>query len=212
MDSAVKRPWYRLHWVTWVVTCGLLLALINRQMDVNSGGWENTKWTHFGWPVIHLDVIEYMPASHLGAPPVSLVGVQRIIKYHWRWFALTINVVTFLLFLGSTAFAVETFFRNYRRLQFSVGNLIVITGVLGVILAMLIYKPAFLLGGRWYGLELSYLVAWRDFQQPVHWPVLLGLACTIYSLGWLALALLRRAYRLFHRHALDPAERGQHPS
>jgi len=161
-------------------------------MEVNSGGWgtttEQIKWTHFGWPVIHLNLVKSEPF-----PPS---GIQSKAKWEWRWFALVINVITYLLFLGSTCLVVEIFLRNYRRLQFSVGNLILITGVLGVILAMLTYKPEFLLGGRWYGLELSYLVAWPDVRQPLRWPVLFGLACTLYSIGWLGLTLPRRAYRL----------------
>lgn len=200
MDSVFKRPWYRLHWVTWMVIAVSLWALINRQLAVQSGGWASpfiyTKWTHFGWPFIHLDLMESGPASPGSVQP-NIKYDQPDFKYDWRPPALAINVFTVLLFLGSTAFVVEAFLRNYRKLQFSVGNLMVITGVLGVILALLSYESAFLFGARWlFGLESSYLVVWRDFQRPLFWPVLFGLTCALYSLGWLALAVLRRAYRL----------------
>jgi asparagine N-glycosylation enzyme membrane subunit Stt3 len=39
-------------------------------------------------------------------------------------------------------------------------------------------------------------ISWEDFRRPLRWPLLFGVACTIYSLGWLALAILTRAYRL----------------
>ncbi|HUE74592.1 MAG TPA: hypothetical protein VMP01_27240 [Pirellulaceae bacterium] len=200
MDSVVKRPWYRLHWVTWTVMAVLLLAFVNRQMAVQSGSWASpfiyAKWTHFGWPVVHLDLME-SGAALPGSVQPNIRYDQPVFKYDWRPLALAVNVFTLLLFLGSTAFVVESFLRNYRKLQFSVGNLIVITGVLGVILALFSYEPAFLFGARWlFGLELSYLIVWRDFQRPLLWPVLFGLACTLYSLGWLGLAILCRAYRL----------------
>lgn len=199
MDPIVKRPWYRLHWVTWTVVAVVLGALINRQMAVQTGGWASplsyAEWTHFGWPFIHLDLMETAQALPGSVQPYLKYG-QADFKYDWRPLALATNVFTLLLFLGSTAFVVESFLRNYRRLQFSVRNVIVITGVVGVILALLGYEAAFQFGARWlFGLELSYLVAWRDFQRPVYWPVLFGLACTLYFLGWLGLAICRRTSR-----------------
>jgi hypothetical protein len=189
-----------MHWVTWAVMAALLGALIHRQMAVQSGGWASelsyTKWTHFGWPFIHLDLIEAAPVSPGSIRP-NIKYLAPKINYDWRPLALAINVFTLLLFLGSTAFVVESFLRNYRKRQFSVGSLVAITGVVAVTLALLSHEPAFLFGARWlFGLELSYLIAWRDFQRPLLWPVLFGLACTLYTLGWLALAVLRCAYRL----------------
>jgi hypothetical protein len=200
MDSVVNRPWYRLHWVTWTVVAVMLLALVNRQIAVQSGSgasdYRYTKWTHFGWPFIHLDLRETGPALPGSVQPNIKYG-QPVFKYDRRPLALAINVLALLLFLVSSAFVVETFLRNYRKRQFSLRNLILITGVLGVMLALFSYEPAFAFGARWlFGLELSYLVSWRDFQRPLLWPVVFGLACPLYFLGWLGLAMLGRAYRL----------------
>ena len=211
MDSALKRPWYRLHWVTWVVMLVVTGALVYSELDehfgigTRSAGY--TDWSYFGWPRAHLELVE--SGSFVGA------GTQlpSSFEYHWRWSVLGINLLVCIGIMGSTTYAAESCLRSPNRLQFNLRALLALTGVVAVML-WLAANGDWLFQSEDEVLRWTHtsLVGWDDLQRPLRWLVLLGLACTIYSLGWLALTLLRRAYRLFLRHALGPADRGKHPS
>jgi len=195
MDSTPKRPWYRLHWVTWIVVVVVAGGLVNSEFEKHFGigtysaGY--TDLTYFGWPRAHLELVE--SGSFVG-PGTKL---PSSFKYHWRWPVLGMNVLVCIVIVGSTMWVAESWIRSSNRLQFKLQALLLFTSVVGVVLWLSVNSDWLF----WSEDEVilwahSPLVSWGDVQRPLRWPVVLGVACTIYSLGWLVLALLRRAYRL----------------
>jgi hypothetical protein len=192
MDSA---PWYRLHWVTWVVMAVMIAVLAALQLErhfgigAQSAGY--THWWYLGWPWAHLELVE---SGVVAGPGTHL---PRLFEYRWRWSVLGFNLLACLVIWGSTTYVVESWLRSANRLQFNLRALLVSTGVVAVMLSLLVNSDwLFQSDDETFHWVHSSLVRWDDFQRPLRWPVLVGVAFTIYSLGWLALALLHRAYRL----------------
>ncbi|HUE71625.1 MAG TPA: hypothetical protein VMP01_12135 [Pirellulaceae bacterium] len=194
MDSAVKRPWYRLHWVTWVVVVILVWTLINRELEARLVGlslsFSYISDTLYGWPVDHLTVVE--SGSLLRRP-----GQQLRFEYRWHYPQLVFNVVFCLLLSVSTVHVMELRLRSPNHMQLSLRSLLVVTAIAACLAGLAGGNIDF--GLPWVGVRSSWLINWYDLRRPVRWPLIFALGCTIYSLGWLALAFLRRAYSFVRR-------------
>ena len=196
MDPAPKRPWYRLRWVTWVVALlvagAVVISECEEHLGVSTcGSGAYTSSSYFGWPQAHVEVVERGSIVGLG------MQVPRSFEYSWRWSYLGFNVLICVVIVVSAIWVLESRLRSPNRLQFHLRALLAFTGVVAVLVWLLV-NSQWLFHSSGVSLKWTHspLVSWDDLKQPLRWPVLLGIACTIYSLGWLALVLLNRAYRL----------------
>ena len=187
MDSAVKRPWYRLHWVTWVAILLIISALVYREQVAQrfEGGWASTDDAtldfdelRFGWPYAYL--------VHYDFGSGSIVS-----DWHWWWFGT--NVICCLVLTLSAATVVETRMRGSRPWQFNIRQLLVAIAIAGILMGLAIQHDGWFVIMDYFGGLPTALVPWEGFTNPILWPMQFALGCTIYSLGWLTLALLRRA-------------------
>ncbi len=110
MDSAPKRPWYRLHWVTWVVMAVVVWSFTGRQVQRDFGGGTQdfvatVNWWYLGWPVWHLEEKETDVGIVFGMPP-------RGSEFKWRPVGILLNVASGLLLLTATVFVVESWLRD----------------------------------------------------------------------------------------------------
>jgi hypothetical protein len=199
MNSASKRPWYPLHWVTWVVAVlvagGVVVSEYEEHLGVSAcGSGAYSSSSYFGWPQAHVEVVERGSIVGLG------MQVPRSFDYTWRWAYLGFNVLICVVIVVSTTWVLESRLRSPNRLQFQLRSLLAFTGVVAVLLWLLL-NSEWLFHSKGVGLKWtnSPLVSWDDVKRPVRWPVLLGITCTIHSLGWLAFSLLHRAYTFVRR-------------
>ena len=172
MDSAPKRPWYRLHWVTWVVMGVVLSAAIREQCTYQIA------FDLYGWPLI-----DRLELGHS--------------ERRWEISALVFNVAFCSVLVVSSGCGAELWLRRQNPLQIDLRSGFVITGVLACVCWLVELPSQSLLEWRWtYVLPL---VSWSDLRQPLRWPILFAIACTIYTLGYLAFWISRRTYRMLLR-------------
>jgi hypothetical protein len=191
MDSAAKRPWYRLHWLTWVVMALVISAIGNRQMEARWSRYPSSygyiKDIRIGWPTIHLTSTER--GSMFPEP-----GDKPSFTYHWHYSRLVFNLVLCLILTAATGHVLELWLRSPNRMQVTLGSLLGFMSVLAVLAGLASETIEFTI--PWFDLRSYGLFIWDDLRRPLQWPILFALGCMLYSLGWLALALLRWAYRL----------------
>jgi hypothetical protein len=192
MDKPYSRPWYRLHWLTWLATAVVIGALAIRQCDeVAVFGFSNLGmyfgWSYFGWPFANVD---QSVTIVMGFTPPEF-------EFNWHPWRIAGNIACGVLLVGSTAFVCESWLRRPRRLQFRLRHLFVLPVLVG---AMILLGHEWELPYRDYdpeNLQITWsLVSLSDAVQPLRWPVLLSLVGTVYSLCWLAYSVCLRAYRL----------------
>jgi hypothetical protein len=176
MTAVAIRPWYRLRWVTWLMLVVVGSALIYAQLQGRADGYESSFGyeisTVYGWPVAQFTVTEY------GLYDLPLLGTPGPNYAHqWHWLAAAVNVAVALAFLGSTAFVLEKWLRSPKRLQFSLRSLLIVSAVIGILLALLSQTKDAHLGSLAFDLDLA---------PPLRWPLVLGLANALYASGWLA--------------------------
>jgi hypothetical protein len=194
MDSAAKRPWYRLHLATWVVIGVVAYALAALQMEPQLGISEDETGlymeTRFGWPAAHLTTIDGRPSpTWLGPKPTFTPG--------WRYLPLALNLIVGLLLTALTAHALEIWLRRPNRRQLTLTSLLGITGVLAVLAGLVSGRISFTI--PLLNVSSDELMSWDDLSEPLRWPVAVAMGCTLYSLGWLTLRILRRAYSAVRR-------------
>jgi hypothetical protein len=200
MAIARRTPSYRLNWVTWLIASIVLLAFVSRQLEKEPGfAMANlghlSESSTFGWPLVHLDYAE--------SRPLVLSAEDSLTRYYREWhpWQLLANCLVALLLVVSTVFVCEGWVRANRRLQFSLRHALVMTAIVGVMMALSRERITPDRGSESFVVTWSF-VGWADIQQPIRWPVLLGLACTIYFLGWLAYTSALCSCRVFRRIAL----------
>lgn len=183
MDSAVKRPWSRLHWVTWIVVALVIASLLYCECEERPGIIKrDSEWSYFGWPRAHLQLVESW----------DFYTGRSSFQYNWRWTVFGSNLAICILIVGSTTYVSEVWLRSPNRLQFNLRVLLVFVGVVAAMLSLLANSNPL---DTIHWVRYSFL-SWDDLSRPLRWPIIFGLSCTFFSLGWLALALLRRACRL----------------
>ncbi len=190
MDSAPKRPWYRLHWVTWVVVIILVWTLFSRGSEAGFRGIDSSfyyrKENAYGWPAKHLTVVEWGTFLRPNNPPT--------VEHKWHVRELVFNAGFGFMLVLASVFAFELWMRTRKRTQLTLGSMLGLTAVAACLAGLASGSIDFWLPAVF--IRSSWLISWYDLQRPVMWPLIFAMGCTIYSLGWLALALLRRAYRL----------------
>ena len=143
----------------------------------------------FGWPFVHLTSVEFGP----GFPP----SIQSSsLPHRWDLLLLTANAAVYLLLVSSTVLVTESRLRKPRPMQLSIRSLMAATAVVAILVGFVSNEQSI---HRLFGQSFIYrvdLIDWYDVGNPIYWPAVVAMGCTIYSLGWLALAFLRRAYRV----------------
>ena len=233
-----KRPWYRLHVLTWFVTVLVLGSLVNREMEARPGigirpgiGWlrgrapgdDYTDWYYLGWPGAHLEKVESGSHERVGG---KLIIFPQCYDYRWRWGALAGNCLCCLVILSATCFCCESWLRGRNRQQIRLQVLVALLVVVGVLLGWLVNMDQRDMGQfalTEYDLMddefvpiywvQSSLVEWYDFVRPTRWPVVAGIACTIYAGVWFTCGITLYAWSLLRHTARQIAqtiERKQH--
>jgi hypothetical protein len=204
-----KRPWYGLHALTWFVTVLLLGSLGYRELEARPGigirpgiewlrgrapGDDYTDWYYFGWPGAHLEKVESGSYEQVGG---KLIIFPQSYDYHWRWKSLAANLFCCLVILSATCVCCESWLRGRNRQQISLRVLVVFLVVVGILFGWLVnmerpHMAQFevteydLMDDDFvpiYWVQSS-LVEWYDFLRPTRWPVVAGIACTLYAGVW----------------------------
>jgi hypothetical protein len=199
MDSADKLPWYRLHVLTWLLTGVVAWGFICCQRTVN-GGYLNSVATvsFYGWPRIYLHLIKsnerLLHASNLfnetrALPPRTPLPRAKPPNYKWMSYGIVINVLCGFTLVVATAVVVEWWLRRTKRLQLSLGSLLLIIGVFSILFAFASYDSTL-------RFKMASFISWSDFRHPSRWPVLFGVGCALSFLGSLAERTARQAHCL----------------
>jgi len=98
------RPWYRLHWLTWLLVLGVAGAVAGVNACRRDGPWQR------GWPA-------YIWSGHERFRPLALVA----------------DIVAGLAIIAATAYVVERYARKESRgFQFGVAELLFLTIAIGI--------------------------------------------------------------------------------
>src|SRR5215510_3481430 len=114
MNAAAKRPWYRLHWVTWLILLLVGSALVYAEIHGVTDGWEASFGynidTTYGWPAVQFTFREF---GSYDLPQLGTPGPDYV--YDWHWVAVVVDGAVCLAFLASPAFLLESWLRSPRR-------------------------------------------------------------------------------------------------
>ena len=194
MDSVPKRPWYRLHWLTWLVLVLLVVGLDDWEREerlIATSGFANFTLTGFGWPIEHGRLF----GKHVAFPKLE----RSAAECSWDMLALATNSIVCVLLVLSTAVIVERCLRSPNRLQLSLRSLMAITAITGIMLCIAVQSETLEAAILWMTKMDSHILSADDLSWPPHWPVLFALGCTIYSLGWLVCFAVLRIWSLVRR-------------
>jgi len=204
MDPARKRPWYRLHSLTWVIMAAVVGGLVSRQLEKETilgvgGLGMYSLQSSVGWPLQHAEIVDsgeaWLPGSRPIAPPATFSTT-----YEWFVWPLLANCILSALLVAATAFVCESWLMQERRLQISLRQILILMATLGVLLALT--RP-WTVGYRDLDRE-SFKVKWSlvslsELKNPLHWPAIMALACAIYAAVWLVGLLTLRGWSLIRR-------------
>jgi hypothetical protein len=193
IQAGLPRPWWRLHKTTLVALAAVMAALADCQLGLHVYGNSSLRSRNtvygYGWPTPHLEV--WKSVNWDGTRWVASCGT----RLHTPLVAL--GAVASVLLISSVAFVSERWRRrpNMTPWQFTVRNWLVGMTV-GTTVATLyvntIYVP-------WYRSEGNYHVIFKlglwDGAWYVVVPMVFGVACIVYSVGWAACRILMRAAR-----------------
>jgi hypothetical protein len=207
-ESTIERPWYRLHWGTWLagfVVAGALAycqtLYVPGDAPMVYGGYVDV--TVHGWPLLCVERTEsghwiYQPKLHRG-PPTD-------IQYAWSGKPLALNALAWVALLLGTLIAVETWLRRPRFFQVGLSELLVATAVIAAMLGWWYWdyhrfdspsgNPEIIQLFRHFS-HSPFVGKWMPWYPRL--PVLFAIACSIYAAGWLAVQTMRRLWRLSAR-------------
>lgn len=140
-DAPKKRPWYRLHWLTWVlllvVGWSLVAENLAKQIWLPPFGQllpAGIVLSSQGWPF------------YFGGGTYDSYDNSRLIAID-DFLHLTLNILIALSILASTAFTSESYFRRQSKWhQFSIQSVLAFTTFIALLLANAKYDLV-----RWRG-------------------------------------------------------------
>jgi len=144
-EGLESRPWYRLHWLTWVVLFlvgGSLVVenLVGQDVDpiLPNSLFNGIKYSH-GWPIrfVKRDV----GGDFSGRWPIDKAEVLE-----FRYLPLMMDILIALVILLATSVTTESYLRRQPRWQFSIQSIMLFT--VFVALLMMNIKYDFI---RWHG-------------------------------------------------------------
>ncbi len=178
MDS---RRWHRLHMATWLVLLAVGGVLIYVQYFQTVEHYYRNTHGYRGWPLPF-----FHPAS---SGPVA--GFTLLFPATFNVLALLGDVLVTVCLLASTAFVIERWLRQPRRLQFQLGTLLWATVVAAALLLVPRYVPR---PPQWVFSWNPSRVNWKPTLMAA--PLMFSIACAIDSAAWLVVRLGVRAWRL----------------
>ena len=205
-----SRRWYRLRWPTLLALCAvgaallcaqLVLHTIHRTTDPN--GDPEFAYMGRGWPIPMSVAYSTFPTNgqvQNTSPSAMKMALIAVLCYDQqaRWPRLLDVTYSFLL-LVSTAFVCERRARGDLRIsQFGLPAVFTATGVCAIVAA--IWTNDFVIWN--YGEPMHELVILRccglaEFGWYVIAPMLFGIACMIFTVGWIIFWIAAQIIRRF---------------
>jgi hypothetical protein len=190
MPSSSSRPWYRLHWLTWLFVLAVIGSIAHQQSfgelgDGNRSGLVVDSETEFGWPMKHM-------TEHHKSSAGNMLSSLDIREYELLFLPLAFNTACWLVLLVATVFVVERRSRSGRPFRVSLASILSLVTVCCVLMVILS-------GALNYRIATIHFPRWEALTSPLSWPLLFALACTIYTAGWLAWHTALLGYRSLRR-------------
>lgn len=168
-----ERPWYRLHWLTWVAVLAVGTALVLAQFEdrgeafgFEESGYDQILSCH-GWPRAFYTRISF-----------GQLGYNEV-RFEWSFHNACQSGAMCLTLILSTLFVAQAFSLKKR---FTLLTLLTLPLIVGLVLAFSPFRFLFQVGQAGNELPWQY--------GP---PLIFGESCTIYAIGWIAIAVYRRA-------------------
>ncbi len=117
-ESSQSRPWYRLHWGTWLGGLVVGSALVATQLTAQAVFVWTIVIGFLGWPLPYL--------SGGGSPTDYTIHVTGLI----------VDLVVLLVILVSTLFTLERWLRMPNRLQIRISTMLTLTAVMAGVLGL----------------------------------------------------------------------------
>lgn len=182
---------------TAIIVLAVGAAVLYAQVREHEGYWMGGLWqmdTHFshGWPATALSrTVTKTYEWNMQLATIDLAAIET--DYNWLPAGVLVNIVALLIVLLGTVLACELWRRRAGRWwQFNLRDLLAGVTIAAILLALDQNKI-------WLNEQLSamfrgstpYLNAGIRYEPwYVQAPLLFGLGCVIYSIGWLATKLL----------------------
>jgi len=153
-EALESRPWYRLHWITWV-----LLLLVGGSFFVeNLVG--RTFWTgdpyianyDFGWPnnfmrrfAVDVDAKRTADINNTVSNRLPFYSIAAV-SDEFKWVPLTLNALIALAIILATIFTTESYLRRQPRWQYDIQSIMLFTVFVAFLLTNAKYNLI-----RWHG-------------------------------------------------------------
>jgi len=162
-ESLKTRPWYRLHWLTWVVLFCVGGSVVVENLVGEGEPWNsawgyayyNRYWTNeeaysvrHGWPITCFlrDRVTIDEAGFAGLATSSRWPFDNAEVIPFHPIRLGFNILTALLILFATIFTTESYLRRQSKWQFTIQGIILLTVFVALLLTNAKYNLV-----RWRG-------------------------------------------------------------
>jgi hypothetical protein len=210
MTVRSPRPWYRLRWPTLLALCTvgaallcaqLVLHTIRRTTDLN--GDPGFAYMGRGWPIPMSVAYSTFPTSgqvQNTSPSAMKMALIAVLCYdqQGRWPRL-LDVTYSLLLLVSTVFVCERRARgDLRNSQFGLKAAFAATGACAIV--AVIWTNDFVIwnyGEPMHELVILHGCGLTDFGWYVVAPMLFGITCMVFTVGWIVFWIAAQIIRRF---------------
>jgi hypothetical protein len=192
IDSPPPPPWFRLHWASIIFGQLVLGGLIYRQLveELLYGIGDLgvlSKLSVLGWPFWHCVKREMWAA--ISATPTHTVS------YEWMPWAVAGNIAISVLILVCAVGVLESWLRSPRPWQFGIRAILIAMTVVGLLI-LATREEEFIYVFDESPLEHSWsVIGWADLTDPFRWSFLVAVACAVYGLVCLPVAIVERFFR-----------------
>jgi hypothetical protein len=169
MPTPSHKTWDRSRLVAASLTYHVVLALVLVEVAPHRGSYagqgKSPFITAYGWPNNH---------ATLTATNMSYSELE------WDFSALSLNLAICFSLIASTLFACTDWARSLQRRQFTLHSLCYFVVVAAILFALLSGQLERTI--KQVGLPYIHLIDWQTVLRPMGWPLLLGVAATIYTM------------------------------
>jgi len=191
MPDETPAPWYRLHWLTWVVLVAQLWAIYDcRNLERFGGIWERDyDYVVLGWPFAERI---WAWSRYIGRGTGS---------NEFFYLPLALNLSLYAAMLTATAFVLENWLQRPSIVRVGLGDMGWITFTVAALLAIWLRWPAIHDLTEAAGLSLFWVFGqWSLFDHSDPYGIfqlrtylmLFGTACVIHVSAWALLEAVRR--------------------
>ena len=176
MDSAPKRPWYRLHWGTVLTVFFVLVGWAGQVFPGITTFWH----LRLRFPGFLLEFVEGWPMSSISVNAGAIV--TDVV-------ALAVDGIFLMACIASVVFVVERL--EYAGLRLSISTMLTFVAAVAVVFGFLRWNEQLLNNLPAFGTPFpnrSYVPLNFDYTSShIGIPVLFALVCLAYTVFWLAL-------------------------